>query len=216
MFRMILLSQWKWSRLVVVPGIVAAFALPILSLQAAGGTQPANARELLGAIEWWGVWYKLLASGLGLLVAIAAWSGDNRGRHVYALALPVPRWRYVLYRFGAGLVLLTPVVIALTIGSLSATLLAALPNGLHGYPFALASRFALALLLAYALFFAISSGTIRTATVILVILWTLGGVQVAAVALDVNLPIMDWLMNGLLAWQGPFALFGGRWMLVDV
>ena len=216
MFRMILLSQWKWSRLLVVAGTVAAFALPMLSLQAAGGAQPATARELLATLERWGLAYKILAAGLGLLGAITAWSADNRGRHVYALVLPVPRWRYVLYRFSAGLALLAAPVIALAAGGLLATLFASLPNGLHAYPVALAWRFALALLLAYAMFFAISSGTTRTAAAVLIVLFALGGVQVLSVATDVNLPVIDWLIDGVLAWQGPFALFGGRWMLVDV
>ena len=72
MFRMILLSQWKWSRLVVLAGTVAAFALPVLSLQAAGGREPAVARELLASLERWGMSYRLLAAALGLLVARTA------------------------------------------------------------------------------------------------------------------------------------------------
>ena len=216
MFRVVLLSQWKWSRLIVLPATVAAFAMPVLSLQAAGGPQPANARELLAALEQWGQWFKILAAGVGLLLAITAWSRDNRGRHVYALALPVPRWRYVLYRFGAGLVLQVPVVVALVLGGLCATLLATLPNGLHGYPFALAWRFALAVLLAYALFFAISSGTTKTAAVVLIVGLALGGTELLSVATDLDIPVMKWVMQAVLAWQGPFALFGGRWMLVDV
>ncbi len=216
MFRVILHSQWKWSRLVVIAGLVAAFAIPVLSVQSAGGRDPAGARELLSTLERWGAAYKILAAGLGLLVAMTAWSADHRGRHVYALALPLPRWRYVLYRFGAGLVLLAPAVLAVAAGGLLASLTATLPSGLHGYPVALAWRFALALLLAYAAFFAISSGTARTAAAVLIVMGTVGGVQVLAVIVGLDLPIMDWLMRGVLAWQGPFALFGGRWMLIDV
>lgn len=216
MFRVILHSQWKWSRLVVVAGTVAAFAIPILSLQSAGGRDPAGARELLGTLERWGVVYKVLAAGLGLLIAITAWSTDHRGRHVYALALPLPRWRYVLYRFGAGLVLMAPIVIAVAAGGLLATVTATLPNGLHGYPVALAWRFALALLLSYAAFFAISSGTTRTAAAVLIVFGAVGCAQVFGVIMDWEFLSMDWLMDAVLAWRGPFALFGGRWMLVDV
>ena len=35
MFRAILYSQWKWSRLIVLLGSIAGFALPIISLQGA-------------------------------------------------------------------------------------------------------------------------------------------------------------------------------------
>ena len=216
MFRMILLSQWKWSRLVVLAGTVAAFALPVLSLQAAGGREPAVARELLASLERWGMSYRLLAAALGLLVAVAAWSADHRGRHVYALSLPLPRWRYVLLRLAAGWVLLAPVVVAFAFGGLLATATATLPNGLHGYPLALTLRFALAMTLAYAVFFAISSSTTRTAAVVLVTLSLVGGAEVITAIMDVDLPVIDWIMDGFLAWQGPFALFGGRWVLVDV
>jgi hypothetical protein len=213
---MMLLAQWKWSRLLVITGTVAAFTIPILSMQAAGGRDPATAKELLASLERWSVPYRLLAMGLGLFIAVAAWSADHRGRHIYALVLPLPRWRYVLLKFAAGCVLLAPAIFALALSGLLATVTATLPSGLHGYPFALALRFALATLLAYAVFFAISSGTARTAAAILITFATLFGVQVLGVATDLNLPVIDWLIQGFLAWQGPLALFGGRWMLIDV
>ena len=216
MFRMILLAQWKWSRLIVIAGTIAAFAIPVLSLQAAGGRDPATARELLAALERWSVPYRLLAMALGLFVAVSAWSADHRGKHIYALVLPLPRWRYVLLRFAAGLVLLAPAIIALALGGLLATATATLPTGLHAYPFALTLRFALAACLAYAAFFAISSGTARTAAAILIAFGVIAGVQILGLAVDWNLPVIDWLIQGFLAWQGPLALFGGRWMLVDV
>jgi hypothetical protein len=216
MFRVMLHSQWKWSRLVVIAGTFAAFAIPVLSLQSAGGRTPAGAREILGTMERWSVPYRLLAAAFGLLIAITAWSADHRGRHVYAMALPLPRWRYVLYRFGAGLVLLSPGVLAVTIGGVLATMMATLPSGLHGYPFALALRFALALVLAYAMFFAISSGTTRTAAAVLIVFGAIGCAQVFGVIMDWDFLSMHWLMDAVLAWRGPFALFAGRWMLVDV
>lgn len=216
MFRMILLAQWKWSRLVVIAGTVAAFAIPILSMQAAGGRDPATAKELLASVERWSVPYRLLAMALGLFVAVAAWSADHRGRHIYALVLPLPRWRYVLLKFAAGGFLLAPAILALALSGLLATVTATLPSGLHGHPFALTLRFALATILAFAVFFAISSGTPRTAAAILLTFGILFGVQVLGVATDLNLPVIEWLIQGVLAWQGPLALFGGRWMLVDV
>src|SRR2546427_12350215 len=104
MFRAILYSQWKWSRLIVVLGTVAGFALPIVSLQGAARADrsPLAAQELLRAVQSWGTLYPVLAAALGLLVAIATWAPDHRGRHIHALSLPLPRWRYVLLRFGSG------------------------------------------------------------------------------------------------------------------
>src|SRR5205814_3499155 len=102
MFRVILYTQWKWSRLIVVLGSVAGFALPIISLQGAArpDASPLTPGDLLHTVQSWGVLYPVLAATLGLLVALATWAPDHRGRHVHALVLPLPRWRYVLLRFG--------------------------------------------------------------------------------------------------------------------
>src|SRR2546428_4736431 len=164
-----LYSQWKWSRLIVALGSVAAFALPLVSVQGAAraDASPLQAGELLQAVQSWGTLYPVLAAALGLLVAIATWAPDHRGRHVHALSLPLPRWRYVLLRFGAGATLLAAPVIAVSAGALLATWSATIPAGLQGYPVALAIRFALAVLVAYTVFFAVSAGTARTARIIL-------------------------------------------------
>src|SRR5256886_6541240 len=102
MFHVMLYSQWKWTRLIVALGSIAAFALPIVSVQGAAraDASPLQAGELLQAVQSWGTLYPVLAAALGLLVAIATWAPDHRGRHVHALSLPLPRWRYVLLRFG--------------------------------------------------------------------------------------------------------------------
>src|SRR3989454_5773308 len=161
MFRVMLYSQWKWSRLIVALGSIAAFALPIVSVQGAAraDASPLQAGELLRAVQSWGGLYPVLAAVLGLLVAIAAWAPAHRGRHVHALPLPLPRWRYVLLRFGSGVTLLVGPILAVLVGALLATTLASIPVGLQGYPLGLALRFAMAVLVAYAVFFAVSAGT---------------------------------------------------------
>jgi hypothetical protein len=218
MFRVVLYAQWKWSRLVVTLGTITAFILPALSVQGAsrGAGSPLKAAELLSLVQSWGVLYPVLAAALGLLVAIATWAPDHRGRHVHALSLPLPRSRYVLLRFGAGVVLLTPPVVALLVGAVLATRLAAIPPGLVGYPLALTIRFGLAVLVAYAVFFAISAGTTRTAGAILAVIGGLILVQVLASAADVRLDLLTPLQGVLLNWPGPLAIFTGRWMLIDV
>ena len=115
MYRVILYSQWKWSRLIVLLGTITGFALPIISLQGAAGADrnPLAAQELLRAVQSWGTLYPVLATTLGLLAAIATWAPDHRGRHIHALSLPLPRWRYVLLRFAAGVtVLVGPIVVS--------------------------------------------------------------------------------------------------------
>jgi len=218
MFRVILYGQWKWSRLIVVVGTIAAFALPIISVQGAtgGDASPLHAQELLRAVQSWGTLYPVLAAALGLLVAIATWAADHRGRHVHALTLPVPRWRYVLLRFGAGTTLLAAPILAVLVGALLATATATIPSGLQGYPVALALRFAVAVLVAFALFFAISAGTARTAGIILGTMAALVLVQVLASLASIPLNLVDVLQLVVLNWPGPLAVFTGRWMLVDV
>ena len=218
MFRAVLYAQWKWSRLIVVLGTVAAFAIPLLSLQGAArpGRGALQAQELLRAVQSWGTLYPLLAAALGLLVAIAAWAADHRGRHIRALTLPLPRWHYVLLRFAAGFVLLVAPIAAVLAGAFLATWTATLAPGLQAYPIALTVRFALAVFVAYAVFFAISAGTARTAGIILSVIAVLIFVQVVANMASLDLNLRGVLQTALVGGPGPLAVFTGRWMLVDV
>src|SRR5256712_10265778 len=131
-----LYSQWKWSRLIVALGSVAAFALPIISVQGAAraDASPLQAGGLLQAVQSWGTLYPVLAAALGLLVAIATWAPDHRGRHVHALSLPLPRWRYVLLRFGAGAALLAAPGVAVSAGAPPAAWGPPIPPGAQGIP----------------------------------------------------------------------------------
>jgi hypothetical protein len=218
MFRAILYSQWKWSRLIVALGTVAGFALPIVSLQGAarGDRNPLESEQLLRAVQGWGTLYPVLAAALGLLVAIATWAPDHRGRHVHALTLPIPRWHYVLLRFASGVTMLAAPILGVCAGALLASAAATLPPGLQVYPFALALRFALAVLVAYALFFAISAGTARTAGIILGLIAVVIVVHIIATVANAELDLLTPLQVVLLNWPGPLAVFTGRWMLVDV
>src|SRR5947199_10221552 len=101
MFRVMLYSQWKWCRLIVVLGSVAGFALPLVSVQGAAraDSSPLQAGELLQAVQSWGTLYPVLAAALGLLVAIASWASDHCGRHVHSFFILVPRWPYYKPRF---------------------------------------------------------------------------------------------------------------------
>jgi len=217
-FRAVLYTQWKWSRIIVVLGTVGAFAIPLLSLQGAARADRGalQAQDLLRSVQSWGTLYPLLAAALGLLVAIAAWAADHRGRHIHALTLPLPRWHYVLLRFGAGFALLAAPIAAVLIGALLATVTATLPPGLQAYPLALALRFALAVFVAYAVFFAVSAGTARTAGIILAVIAALILVQVVAGMANLDLNLLAILQAALVFGPGPLVVFTGRWMLVDV
>src|SRR5438876_11948662 len=104
MCRAFLTTQWEWRRGIVVFATVLAFALPIAAVNSAAQTY--TPMQFVEGMQRWGVGYALVAAGLGLLVALAAWAHDHRGRHTYALSLPVSRSRYTLMRFGAGAIFL--------------------------------------------------------------------------------------------------------------
>jgi len=218
MFKALLYSQWKWARIIIVLGTLAGFALPVLSLQGAARADRGalQAQDLLHAVQSWGTLYPLLAAALGLLVAITTWAADHRGRHVHALTLPLPRWRYVLLRFAAGMTLLAAPIVAVLMGAVLAAVTATIPAGLQAYPIALALRFALAVLVAYAVFFAISAGTARTAGIILGAIATVVLVQLVASIANLQLDLISTMQVALLQGLGPLAVFTGRWMLVDV
>ncbi len=216
-FQVILRNQWRWSRLVIILGTVAGFALPILSVQGATADDRAmRPVDLLMWLQGWGILYPLLATTLGLMVAMAAWAPDHRGRHVHTLSLPIERWRFLLLRFGAGACLLLIPIAALLLGAILAAKGATIPEGLRSYPISLGLRYGLATLLAFAVFFAISGGTPRTAGIIL---GTLAGailLQVIGSALGVDLFLADAAHIGLFSFPGPLAVFAARWMLIDV
>jgi hypothetical protein len=122
----------------------------------------------------------------------------------------------VLLRFGSGVTVLAGPILAVLVGALLATTMASLPVGLQGYPLALALRFAMAVLVAYAVFFAVSAGTARTAGVILGVIGAVIVVQIVASVANVELDLLGKLQVVILNWPGPLAVFTGRWMLVDV
>ena len=214
MWRALLDTQWKWTRGIVLFGVIIGFALPLLSLRAALGAQ--TDATFIAAMQGWSIGYAIVAAGLGLLVGLVAWSWDHRLRHVYALSLPIERWRYVLLRFAAGVVLLTLPALGLLVGAEIVTYSSFVPKTLHAYPIALTLRFAFATLVAYAIFFAVSSSTGRTAGYIL---WAIGLAIVGQVVLNSlgsQIDILGRLTGIVFAAPGLLAVFSGRWMLVDV
>ena len=217
MFRAILYTQWKWTRLALLPCVVIAFALPILSVRLVGpGLNAWLVLDLMRTMTLFSVWYPALAAAAGLIVAVSAWREDHRDRHAYGLSLPVERWRFVLFRFAAGAVLLAALVIAMWLGALIGSAAASIPPGLRAYPGALAARFALAVFVAYAIFFAISAGTTRTAGIVLGGIGALAALALLLAAAGVEVDLMAWLYKLLVADAGPLAVFTGPWVLIDV
>ncbi len=219
MFRQVLKAQWLTARLAVVILAVLAFALPLLIVTYGGNLEGAPS----GAVAVWlyaaqkiGSLIPGLALLLGLLLGMGAWAPDHLGKHVYALSLPVPRSMYVLLRFAAGATMLAVPVVALGIGAVVAGLAVKLPSGVHAYPLQMAVRFALASLVCYAIFFAISIATKRA---VLATLGVVCGVLLAdlfLVALGVGSSVTESVFYLLTNWPGPLSILMGRWALFDV
>jgi hypothetical protein len=167
-------------------------------------------------MQAWSVFYAMLSAGLGLVVALLAWTADHRGRHVYALTLPVARWRYVALRFGAGVLILLPPVLALGVGASIVAASSGIPVGLHAYPLALMLRFGFAALVAFAIFFAISSATGRTAAYILGAVAALVIIEFVASTAGFNTDVIGRVGDAVFGTPGLLAVFSGRWMLIDV
>lgn len=214
MFQAIAATQWKWTRTTALLAAVVGFTLPIASLQSAHETT--TPQDFIARMQNWGIGYALLAAGSGLLIALAAWGHDHQGRHVYALSLPVSRARYVMLRFGAGALFLAPITLAVLAGSVIVAMSGAIPQGLHAFPFALTLRFALAGLVSYAIFFAIGSGTTRTAAVVLGSFAFLLFVQFILSLVNVDFNLLSRLGDFVFDRPGLLSVFSGRWMLIDV
>ena len=230
MFRQILFVNWKATRFGLLPFILAAFGLPLLSVQGirlGGVRESATMRgaELMYGVSDWTHLYPTLAFALGTVLALMVWNWDHRGEHVYALSLPLPRWKYVLLKMGAGGVLLLVPVAVLWLGSLIAVSITEIPEGLRAYPTAITFRFLLGALISFAVFFALAAGTMRTAVILLVawvLLVFLGEVVPPALGRIWGLPSLEdfrflrWALNAALSWPGPFEVLAGNWMRIDV
>jgi hypothetical protein len=231
MFKQILFLNWMGTRRGLLPFLVAAFALPILAVQgitvdpAIPESATIRASQLLYTLQFWTPVFPAFAFAVGTVLALMVWNWDHRGEHVYALTLPMARSQYVAMKMGAGVLLLLLPVVLFWVSCLLATSLTEIPEGLRAYPNAIAFRFFLATLIAYAVFFALAAGTMRTAIILLtalVAILVLGelippflGELIQFQALG-EFSLLDWLLNASLEWPGPFEVYSGNWMLLDV
>ena len=213
MFKAILRSQWKWMRAFVLIASVIAFALPLLSLRVA--RQTTDPKLFIGYMQSWSPLYAVAAGVLGLTIALLSWSPDHRGRHVYALSLPIARWRYVLMRFGAGALCVALPTAALLVGALLVSRSAAVPAGLHAYPIALTLRFLFAAMVAYAFFFSISSATAKTSAYLLGGIAGLWLLVIASSLVGAKVDFAALALQALFIDSGILGVFTGRWMLID-
>lgn len=214
MFQQVLYTQWKWSRFILLPAAIVGFGIPVLAVRRAA--VDGVPWEILESISQWGFAFPVLALFTGLALAGAAWNADEIGKHVYALSLPLPRWHYVLLRFGAGAVLLVAVVAAAWVGNLTAVSTATIPEGLHAYPHSIALRFALAAFVSYAVFFAFIAADKRERGYAILVIGAPFIVQVLFGIAGSELLFIDDFIQRLIQWPGPLEIFSDPWLLINV
>ena len=213
MFKALMAVQWKWTKGAALLASIIGFGIPLASMEGTLGYP--NAGETVLRMQGFGVAYTVLAGGVGLAFALFAWSPDHRGRHVYALALPVERSKYAAMRFGAGLLFLTLPTLGVLAGSTIAIAVFTIPAGLHAYPISLALRFFLASCVAFAIFFAISASTPKAAGMVLGVFACLVLMDFLLSAASVDFNLLGHVADFLFTGPGPLAVFTGRWMLID-
>ncbi|MBX7119876.1 MAG: hypothetical protein K1X31_12820 [Gemmatimonadaceae bacterium] len=218
MFRQVLYTQLKWSRLALALLSVLAFLMPAGLWRAVQGSYGRlyPALEVVSAFSMLGYALALLAFFVGFILVATGWQADATTRHVYALSLPIPWSRYVALRFGAGAVLLAVPTVALFLGSLLVLSLITIPDSLQAYPVTLAARFLLGSFVAYAGVFALQYISGKRAAHLLL---------VALLAFTLTLVVLELLgqearlfavLRALLQPPGPLAVFGAEWSLIDV
>lgn len=208
--------HWRSCRAWIVAAAFAAGALPVVSVMQSWPRDPAQVPVLLGQLDAWGVFYPVLAAALGLSTAVIVWQADHRGRFVYALTLPVARWRYVWFRFLAAAVWIGAVGVILWVSALASVAVLSLPPSLRTFPTALAARFVLAALSVFAAGYCVTTLPARIQRTLGRVVLALLVVQGGALLLGLEADWLSPLASGLFGQWGPFALLGGRWMLIDV
>ncbi len=214
MYQPMLYMHWKQASLPLLPFAIAAFGLPLLSVQGLGPELMSNGVYAYSPLAVLSLpAYPILAFLTGAGLALTSWNWDHQLGHVYALSLPLARWEYAMLKMGAGAVLALIPVSALWIGAHVASAAVDLPVGLNAYPNQLGIRFLLAVALSYALIFAMASGTMKTN------LWILSGAIAAIVGggwILSSLGLVDAALQLLWRAGGPFEVFTGNWALIDV
>jgi hypothetical protein len=217
MFAAILRTQWKWTRGFSLVAFVIGFAIPLMSLLALEtGRVQFSPNLIVRNMQTFGLFYALLAGAAGLGCAMFAWGHDHRGRHVYALSLPIPRATYTGMRFAAGSLFLLIPVLGVLIGSLVGIAAIRIPTGLHAYPVALTIRFLIACFVSYALFFAILASSAKASGYVLATIAGIVGILFFLGALDIGDELVTTLALSIFGDHGLLSVFTGRWMLIDV
>jgi hypothetical protein len=217
-FQHIFATQWQWTRVAVLTLAIASFAVPTALWRLGGDNLPTivapfviiEAFRTLGPVL-------ILISLLGaFVVAVLPWAVDAETRHVYPLSLPIPWRRFVAFRYSVGAITLLVPALGLYLGGWFVVWQITLPDVLQAYPFVLAARYYLALLLGFSASFALQYVFGRRATIaVLLILLGIGPLTFLVTVFGdpaIVLTVKRWLIE----WPGPLSLYAEPWRLIDV
>lgn len=220
MFHAMLRAQWIWSRAMMLAFLAAGFSLPVVSVpmaqRGALGLLPASGLVEVGQVV--GLLVAITVCIASVALVLQNWSADERGRHIYALSLPIERRLYLTYRLGGGFLLLALVALAVWLGGLVASWLLELPESLRAYPASLALRALMTAWLVHALAFLVRFGfgirvhrAIAAAIVLVVVILLL--------PVDSFSGRLQWIWVGVRAFvqpHGPLGIIVSQWSFIDV
>lgn len=218
MFQRIFVSQWQWTRVAVLTLAVVSFAVPtaLWRLSEENVVQGMAPFAIIEAFRTLGPLLTVISLLGAFVVAVLPWTVDAETRHVYPLSLPVPWRQFIALRYAVGALTLLAPALALYLGGWFVIAQISLPDVLRAYPFALAVRYYLALLLAYSGSFALQYVFGKRATVA-VLIFLLGiGPLIYLLTLFVDRTVVLAVGRWLIEWPGPFAVFAEPWRLIDV
>lgn len=220
MLRLMLFTQWKWSKLELGLYSVIAFVVPVIVMKALtlGDTATTGIipiSSLLSASAGTGVILLIVAALCAVSLAVRPWMTDHARGYVFALSLPL-RWSaFVRLRFLAGAALLLAPALGVWFGGILAAAALPIPSSLHAYPTSIAARFLGSALVLYGAAFAFQYLAGRRAVKL-----AAGGlialvvVELIAQMMHVASPSVI-LWNAATTWPGPFSVMTSRWMLID-
>jgi hypothetical protein len=197
--------------------VLAAFFIPTIMVRV--GFEYVDGYSIRSVLNV-GLYAGLFFCALALLCAFGlAWRPyilDAALKHVGPLSLPISWAKFVQMRFLAGVALLTIPTVAVWFGALIATASVPIPPTLHTYPGGIAIRFFLAAVSGYGAAFALQyvagKHAVRVAIILLIAIF---GIEFIGQVLGYDSVLVN-AWNALVNWPGPFAIFGARWMLIDV
>lgn len=216
MLKAIIGLAWRSTRAWLVAAAVAVAALPVVSVGRAWPSSADGLAVFLAQLDLWSTFYPALAAVIGIVMGNLVWRSDRRGEFVYALTLPVPRWRYVALQFAGGVVWLAAISGVLLVAALATVATVDLPSTLDSHPVALAAKFFLGALSVFTATFALASLPDRVRRITARAVALAVAMQLIVILLGRGPNLVAPLAETLIGRSGPFAALGGRWMLIDV